>query len=130
MLYRVSMSLENSRSTSFLKKKNSIHASETFFVIQTEAERRKREAEVVHWIVRKGIRTCLYVLCMYVCFFKHFETERTYRIENGTSMVVLVDNTLLSHAFRAVVIPAIAWHVIEVPIALTLLSEQCRHGRT
>ena len=35
---------------------------------------------------------------------------------------MVVDNTLLKHVFSAVVIPARAWHVIIVPIGLTLLS--------
>ena len=35
-----------------------------------------------------------------------------------------VNSTLLRHVFSAVVTPARAWHVIEVPIGLTLWSGQ------
>ena len=56
-------------------------------LFHTEAERRRREAGVIHsiWIENAGhvyMFVCLYA-CMYV-FQGFLETESTYRSENGT----------------------------------------------
>ena len=62
---------------------------------------------------------------MYVCiFFKDFWRLRALTEPKMVPYGRVVDNTLLRHVFSAVVIPARAWHVIEVPIGLTLWSGQ------
>ena len=55
-----------------------------------------------------------------------FETESTHRSENGTYHMVgfWIIGTSLRHVFGAMVVPARAWHVIAVPIGLTLCSGQ------
>ena len=65
---------------------------------------------------------CIYLyICMYV-FQDFFSTLRALTepkmVPYGRTRVV--DNTLLRRVFSAVVIPARAWHVIEVPIGLTV----------
>ena len=57
---------------------------------------------------------------MYVCmFFKDFSRLRALTEPKMDTIGRMVDNTLLRHVFSVVVIPARAWHVIEVPIGLT-----------
>ena len=66
---------------------------------------------------------------MYVCmFFKDFSRLRALPEPKMVPYGRMVDNTLLRHVFSAVVIPARAWHAIEVPIGLTLWSGQWGRG--
>ena len=51
-----------------------IYIADYFQLIQTEAERRRREAGVQQ-AMENGLRSCLYV-CMYVCFFKDIARSR------------------------------------------------------
>ena len=57
-------------------------------------------------------------------FFKDFSRLRALTELKMVPYGRVLDNTLLRHAFSAVVIPARAWHVIEIPIGLTLWSGQ------
>ena len=47
--------------------KSQVDAFENGVFIQTEAERRRREAGVIQWI-ENGLRSCLYI-CMNVCLY-------------------------------------------------------------
>ena len=90
-------------------------------VIHTEAERRRCEAEVIQWI-EKVVRLCLYV---YVCmFFEDFPRLRALTEPKLASYDRVLDNTMLRHAFGAVLLLARAWHGILVPIGLALWSGQ------
>ena len=51
--------------------------------------------------------------------FKNFSRLRALTEPKMLSYGKMVDNSLLRHVFSAAVIPARAWHVIEVPIGLT-----------
>ena len=96
---------------------------------QTEAETRRREAGVIQsiWIEKAGhVYTfiCLYVN-MYACMsFKDFSRLKALTEPKMVPYGRMVDNTLLRHAFSALVTPGRAWHVIEAPISLTLWSGQ------
>ena len=64
---------------------------------------------------------------MFVCigvnmFFDDRSRLRTLTEPKVVSDGRVVDNTLLRHVFSAVVLPARAWHVLVVPIGLTLAS--------
>ena len=90
-------------------------------LFQTEVERRRRQAGVIQWI-EKWVRSCLYVH-MFVCFsiilrdWEHLQNRKWYHMV-GLWMI----GTLLRHVFSAVVFPARAWHVMVVPVGLTLWS--------
>ena len=57
-------------------------------------------------------------------FFKDFSKLRALTEPKMVPYARVVDNTLLRNVFSAVVMPARAWHMIEVPIGLTLWSRQ------
>ena len=58
---------------------------------------------------------------MIVCMvFKDFSRLRALKEPKKVPYGRAVDNRLLRHVFSAVVIPARAWHVIEVLIGLSL----------
>ena len=74
------------------------------------------------------MNVCMYV-CVYVCMYEYMYVCMLFvdfsRLRALTEPKVVpygrvVDNKLLRHAFSAVVFPARAWHVIVVPIGLTL----------
>ena len=67
--------------------------------------------------------------CLYECMvFKDFSGLRALTEPKMVRYGRVVDNTLFTYVFSAVVIPARAWHVIEVPIGLTLWSGQWGRG--
>ena len=61
-------------------------------------------------------------VCVYV--FQGFLRLRALTEPKMVRYGRVVDSTLLRHVFSAVVIPVRVWHVIEVPIGLTLWSGQ------
>ena len=63
-------------------------------------------------------RSCLHYVSNF--FLKDFARLRALTEPNMVPYGMVVDNTVLRHVFSAVVIPARAWHLIEVPIGSTL----------
>ena len=57
-------------------------------------------------------------------FFKELSRLRTLTKPKVVPYGRMVDNTSLRYVFSEVVVPARAWHVIEVPIGLILWSGQ------
>ena len=64
-------------------------------------------------------------ICIFVCFFEDFSRLRLHSEPKVIPYSRVADNTLLRHIFGAMVFPARAsWHVIVVPIGLTIWSWQ------
>ena len=61
-------------------------------------------------------------VCVYVCmfFFEDFSRLRALARPKVEPYDRVMHNTLLTHLFGEVMFPGIAWHVIIVPIGLTL----------
>ena len=57
-------------------------------------------------------------ICLYA--FRGFSRLRALTEPKVVQYGRVLDNTLFRHVFSAVVFPARAWHVIVVPIGLTL----------
>ena len=65
---------------------------------------------------------CLYI---YVCMsFNDFSRPRALEGPKVVRYGRVVNNTLLRHVFSAVMFPRRVWHVIVVPMGLTLWSGQ------
>ena len=76
-------------------------------IVQTEAERRRRETVVIQW-TQKGLRSCLYEVCKVVCqvvrFVCAFEDFSRLRVLTEPKVVPygrVVDTTLLKDFFLA-----------------------------
>ena len=83
-------------------------------VIQTEASRRRREAEVQQ-AMENGLGSCMYVcmyVCMYICMFFTYISQFTAHTEfKSVPFARPLNATLLRNEFSWVRYPTSAWHV-------------------
>ena len=79
-------------------------------IIQTEASRRRREAEVQQ-AMENGLGSCMYV-CMYICMFFTYISQFTAHTEfKSVPFASPFNATLLRNEFSWVRYPTSAWHV-------------------
>ena len=89
--------------------------------IQTEAERRRREAGVIQFRSKTG-SSCMYI-CIYVCmFFKDISRLRPLREAKVVPLGSSLDTTLVRHNLHGVRFPTSAWRVREVSIIYNWLT--------
>ena len=83
-------------------------------IVQTEASRRRREAEVQQ-AMENGLGSCMYVcmyVCMYICMFFTYISQFTAHTEfKSVPFASPLNATLLRNEFSWVRYPTSAWHV-------------------
>ena len=82
-------------------------------VVQTEASRRRREAEVQQAMGKRAwvMYVCMYV-CMYICMFFTYISQFTAHTEfKSVPFASPLNATLLRNEFSWVRYPTSAWHV-------------------